>query len=230
MSRPPAPHRRTTRGLLSLFLVFAGALVPATPLLPEPVLPAAAARPAPEPCSGEYQGDARLGPEALPAPRQEPVGPLLLGYSRTGALRPADFLAVYWDSGANSWRYPPQDGFAVGPGGNAIKHREVLRAGEDLDRFGSEHGSFLAPAGDPYAERSLPPQSLITREADFPCGYHEYEVARDFAVWQGPIAPWFEQPGGGQQILLDAAFLDPGEGQRLNVRWLLAHGYLEDVS
>ncbi|NEE55984.1 TNT domain-containing protein, partial [Streptomyces sp. SID8455] len=35
-----------------------------------------------------------------------------------------------------------------------------------------------------------------------------------------------EQPGGGRQIKLDAVFLNPGEGERLNVKWLLDHGYL----
>lgn len=53
-----------------------------------------------------------------------------------------------------------------------------------------------------------------------------YKVAKSFRVWQGRIARWFEQPGGGQQIKLDAVFLDPGEGQRLNAKWLLDHDYL----
>nr|WP_200070836.1 TNT domain-containing protein [Saccharopolyspora sp. HNM0986] len=213
---PGVLRARGVRLLLALFMVLSAGMLPALPAHAEP-----------EPCTGVHQGDERLGPENLPAARQRPVGPLLAGYSRTGELSTEDFLDRYWDPGADSWRYPPQDGFAVGPDGAARKHPQVLRAGTDLDRFGSEFGSFLAPAGDHYAERSLPPQSLLTREPRFPCGYHEYEVARDFTAWQGEIAPWFAQRGGGQQILLDPAFLDPGQGQRLNVRWLVAHGYLE---
>jgi hypothetical protein len=54
-----------------------------------------------------------------------------------------------------------------------------------------------------------------------------YEVIKPFIAWQGSIAPWFGQPGGGRQIKLDPVFLNPGEGQRLNVKWLLEHGYLE---
>ncbi|GAA4668586.1 hypothetical protein GCM10023324_20660 [Streptomyces youssoufiensis] len=53
-----------------------------------------------------------------------------------------------------------------------------------------------------------------------------YKVTRAFTVWQGGIAPWFEQPGGGQQIKLDPALLDPGQEQRLNVKWQLDNGYL----
>lgn len=50
---------------------------------------------------------------------------------------------------------------------------------------------------------------------------------KSFTVWQGRIAPWFDQPGGGRQIKLDPAFVDPGQGQSLNVKWLLDHGYLK---
>lgn len=178
-------------------------------------------------CSGAYQGDERLGPQNLPRPWERPVGPLVAGYHRTGQLTPQAFLATYWDTTAGSWKYPPSDGFAIRPNGTLDKRAVRLRVGQDLDRFGSEYGSFLAPAGDHYAKRALPPQSLITREAAYPCAYHAYEVTKPFTVWKGRIAAWFEQPGGGQQILLDAAFLNPGEGQRLNVKWLLGHGYLK---
>ncbi|MEC4018649.1 TNT domain-containing protein [Streptomyces sp. H27-D2] len=178
-------------------------------------------------CSGKYQGDERLGPESLPPRWEKPVGPLLAHYRRTGALTPPAFLAKYWDEAKGSWKYPPNDGFLVKPNGEVDKRRAKLRVGQDLDRFGSEYGSFLAPAGDRYARRALPPQSLSTREAAFPCNYHAYEVTRPFSVWKGRIAAWFEQPGGGKQVLLDAKFLDPGEGQALNVKWLLAHNYLK---
>ncbi|PKV83941.1 TNT domain-containing protein [Streptomyces sp. TLI_146] len=188
----------------------------------------AASRPAaPAACSGTYQGDERLGPQYLPKPWQDPVGPLVLGYHRTGHLSPTAFLATYWDSTAGGWKYPPNDGFANRPDGSLDKRAVRLRVGEDLDRFGSEYGAFLAPAGADYARRALPPQSLITREAAYPCAYHSYEVTKSFTVWEGRIAPWFEQRGGGEQVKLDPAFVDPGAGQKLNVKWLLDHGYLK---
>ncbi|WP_345044173.1 TNT domain-containing protein [Streptomyces sannanensis] len=182
------------------------------------------------PCTGEFEGDKRLGPQHLPRKWQAPVGPLLNRYHRTGKLSSADFLKKYWEGPVDtgSWKYPPNDGFAE-VNGTVDKAPEVLDEGERLDRFGSEYGSYLAPAGDPYAKRALPPQNLNTRDAAFPCDYHTYEVTKPFLVWEGSIAPWFEQPGGGRQIKLDPAFLAPGEGQRLNVKWLLDHGYLVRV-
>ncbi|MFE3554651.1 TNT domain-containing protein [Streptomyces sp. NPDC059193] len=190
----------------------------------------AAAAVLPGACTGEFKGDKRLGPKYLPNRWQEPVGPLLRGHHRTGTLSSADFLKKYWDGPADTggWKYPPNDGFAE-VNGQVDKAPELLEEGERLDRFGSEFGSYLAPAGDPYAKRALPPQNLNTRDAAFPCDYHLYEVARSFTVWEGSIAPWFEQPGGGRQIKLDPAFLNPGEGRRLNVKWLLDNGYLVPV-
>lgn len=191
--------------------------------------PARAAAP-PAPCTGEFEGDKRLGPKYLPKKKQKPVGPLLRHYQRTGKLSSADFLKKYWEGPADtgSWKYPPNDGFAE-VNGELDKAPDLLEKGERLDRFGSEYGAYLAPAGDLYAKRALPPQNLNTRDAAFPCDYHLYEVTKEFTVWEGGIAPWFEQPGGGRQIKLDAVFLDPGEGQRLNVKWLLDNGYLERV-
>ncbi|MFD9500058.1 TNT domain-containing protein [Streptomyces sp. NPDC060035] len=180
-----------------------------------------------EACTGEFRGDARMGPKWLPNRDQAPVGPLLKGYKRTGSLSPSAFLKKYWEGPADtgSWKYPPNDGFAE-VNGETDKQPAKLRPGQRLDRFGSEYGSYLAPAGDAYAERALPPQNLNTRDAAVPCDYRVYKVAKPFRVWQGSIAPWFEQPGGGQQIKLDAVFLDPGAGERLNVKWLLDHAYL----
>lgn len=179
-------------------------------------------------CQGEFQNDSRLGPATLPRPWEEPVGPILSGYQRTGGLSPEQFLSRYWDPGANngqgSWIYPPDDGF-LRVGGHAVKWVGTLDVGDELDRFGSEFGSFLAPAGELYLQRSLPPQSLITFEAAYPCNYHRYRVIKEFKVFKGIAAGWFEQPGLGRQIKLDRGLL-PGEG-RLSVAWLLTNGYLE---
>ncbi|WP_434590898.1 TNT domain-containing protein [Streptomyces sp. A5-4] len=194
-------------------------------------LRAASAADQPEVCTGKFQGDARLGPERLPKKWQKPVGPLLNRYHRTGKLSSQDFLKKYWEGPAESggWKYPPNDGFGD-VNGEVDKHPQRLARGQKLDRFGSEYGSYLAPAGDAYAKRALPPQSLNTFDPAVPCNYRVYQVAKSFTVWQGGIAPWFEQPGRGQQIKLDPAFLDPGQGQALNVKWLLDRGYLAPVA
>ncbi|WP_030211948.1 hypothetical protein [Streptomyces bikiniensis] len=47
------------------------------------------------PRTGEFRGDARLGPQHLPNERQKPVGPLLDGYHRAGKPSPAAFLKKY---------------------------------------------------------------------------------------------------------------------------------------
>ncbi|MGX1881531.1 TNT domain-containing protein [Streptomyces sp. NPDC055287] len=216
--------------LAALGITAATVLAPTASAAPPPQPPeerqAAASRH--EPCTGSFEGDARLGPKWLPPKHEKPVGPLLKGYKRTGELSSADFLKEYWQGPADSggWKYPPNDGFGE-VNGEVDKAPTRLRSGQRLDRFGSEYGAYLAPAGDAYSKRALPPQNLNTREPSVPCDYRVYEVTKPFRVWQGSIAPWFEQPGGGQQIKLDQAFLDPGEGQRLNVKWLLEHDYLE---
>ncbi|MFJ6614948.1 TNT domain-containing protein [Streptomyces sp. NPDC091289] len=218
------------RTVLAALGITAGLIsAPAASAAPGPAKPAPAAE-RHEPCTGEFRGDARLGPKWLPNKRLAPVGPLLNGWQRTGDLTPKDFLKKYWEGPADtgSWKYPPNDGFAE-VNGEIDKEPVKLRTGQRLDRFGSEYGGYLAPAGDAYAERALPPQNLNTREAATPCDYRVYKVAKPFWVWQGGIAPWFEQPGGGRQIKLDAVFLDPGEGQRLNVKWLLDNAYLTPV-
>ncbi|MDQ8702813.1 TNT domain-containing protein [Streptomyces sp. LHD-70] len=206
------------------------ALAPSAAAAPEaPGQTRAAAAPGAT-CTGEYHGDARLGPKRLPKQWHAPVGPLLKNWNRTGGLSDDAYLKKYWEGPADGggWKYPPNDGFAE-KNGEIDKEPTKLREGQRLDRFGSEYGAYLAPAGDPYEERALPPQNLNTRDASAPCDYRVYKVSKPFWVWQGSIAPWFEQPGGGQQIKLDAVFLDPGEGQRLNVKWLLEHGYLAPV-
>ena len=59
-----------------------------------------------------------------------------------------------------------------------------------LDRFGSEYGAFLSPAGAPYSQRALPPSNLDTPTSDlsYPYNYHVYEVVQPFTVLSGPIA------------------------------------------
>lgn len=177
-------------------------------------------------CSAEFfDADRRLGPAELPV--LGPVGRELLGYHRTGHQSPADFLAQFYDSTAGSWRYPPDNGYQLDPTGQPIEFTITLLPGQDIDRFGSEYGSFLAPEGLPYAARSIPPQSLDGNPAEG-CNYRDYRVLRPFPVHAGPIAAWFDQPGGGLQYQLDAALL-PGGPTALNVLWLVNNGYLARI-
>jgi hypothetical protein len=179
-------------------------------------------------CSSDFfDNDPRLGPAALPV--FGIVGFELLGYQRTGGLSDQAFLAKYYDPTANGgrggWTYPPDNGYVIGADGNPVETQLTLWPGQDIDRFGSEYGSFLAPEWLPYAARAIPPQSLDGSPAAG-CNYHDYRVLKPFAVDAGPIAAWFAQPGGGLQYQLDASLV-PGSPSRLNVMWLVSNGYLE---
>jgi hypothetical protein len=100
----------------------------------------------------------------------------------------------------------------------------LLYKGQDIDRYGSVYGSFLAPAGLPYSARSIPPSNLDGTPPAL-CNYTDYQVSKSFRVDAGPIAPWFGQPGGGIQFQLDGSLVT-GAPAQLNVMWMVAHGYL----
>ncbi|PBC70613.1 uncharacterized protein DUF4237 [Streptomyces sp. TLI_235] len=181
-------------------------------------------------CSeADYQGDARLGPETLPT--TGPVGRELFGYRRTGGLTDQQFLATYYSPTANNggpgWIYPPADGYVTRPDGTPVRFDITLVPNQNIDRYGSEYGSYLAPEGLPYSSRSIPPQSLDSVPASI-CNYHDYRVLKPFKVHAGPIAPWFAQPGYGLQYQLDTALVPNGPA-RLNVLWLVDNGYLARI-
>jgi hypothetical protein len=181
-------------------------------------------------CSNQFlNGDSRLGPEQLPSAGE--IGQLVRGYDPLAGLTAQAFINTYWDPTANGgsggWRYPPDDGYLIA-NGKPVEYPLPLGVGQDVDRFGSEFGAFLAPEGTPYAERALPPMSLDNFDAAFTCNYHEYRVVRSFRVDSGPIAPGFGQRGLGRQYQLDSSLV-PGAPTRLTVVWLVDHGYLERI-
>lgn len=177
-------------------------------------------------CSATFvDGDRRLGPEQLP--NHGRVGGELKGYRRFGSMTAPDFLATYYDAAVGSWIYPPQNGYQLRPDGTPVVWRRTLRVGRVLDRFGSEYGSFLSPAGTPYARRAIPPSNLTGTPAE-DCNYRQYRVVRSFDVAAGPIAAWFAQPGDGWQYQLSGAYVS-GAPEYLNVLWLVDNGYLERV-
>ncbi|MFJ9457005.1 TNT domain-containing protein [Kitasatospora sp. NPDC101447] len=198
-----------------------------------PSIPAIAAAPSAAPsdqCSAAFHhDDARLGPQDLPTTGR--VGRQLTGYRRTGGASEQAFLAHYYDATANGgkggWIYPPADGYVTLPDGSPIEFDITLHPDQNIDRYGSEYGSFLAPEGLPYANRAIPPQSL-DGNPPAACNYHDYKVVKAFTVHAGPIAPWFDQPGWGLQYQLDAALLPAGPA-RLNVLWLVENGYLARI-
>ncbi|MCC5474877.1 TNT domain-containing protein [Streptomyces barringtoniae] len=147
-----------------------------------------------------YRNDWRLGPKSLP--RTGPLGKMLKGYQRTDHTSANRFLACYWQTGTATekpgWWFPDNDGFVL-KNGKPVEHPVTLRKGQLVDLFGSGLGSFLAPAGTPYAKRAIPPSNLDQYVEYCPFSYHLYRVVKPFTVDAGPIRPWFGQPGLGLQ-------------------------------
>ncbi|MBV1855952.1 TNT domain-containing protein [Catellatospora tritici] len=180
-----------------------------------------------------YDDNYLLGPEQLPT--QAPIGPLLGGYHRFGALSSGTFLTQYGNDATPPTRYvyPPAMGYVIQYDGLPIKFTQQLQPGTRIDRFGSPGtGQFLAPLGTPFAQRGLPPSNLntptpqIAHEDLVPlANYHVYCVLKPFSVDTGPIATWFAQPSLGTQYVLNRTYL-PQAGSDLSVQWLLDKKFL----
>lgn len=87
------------------------------------------------------------------------------------------------------------------------KRMVQLPAGTELDRYGDEEGNLTYTAGTPFDARSLPAEWEHRP-------YHVYQLKRPLEVLAGEAIPWFDQPGGGQAVLLPhsvATLLDQGE-------------------
>ncbi|MBT0552589.1 TNT domain-containing protein [Riemerella anatipestifer] len=85
-----------------------------------------------------------------------------------------------------SWRYPPNNG-ALGDEVNL-----TLKPGTYVDRFGTEGGKFVSPAGTGYGARALPPGS-------FNNDYNLYKINMPINVKASVVAPYFGNPGLGTQ-------------------------------
>jgi hypothetical protein len=98
-----------------------------------------------------------------------------------------------------------------------------LRPGTVLGRFGHPGGGYLAPDGTPFAELALPPGSAVKP-------FYEYIVKDPSALppgWhieESEVAPWFHQPGGGQQYRI----VRP-DGTTGTVQQLLRYGVLARI-
>jgi Tuberculosis necrotizing toxin len=95
-------------------------------------------------------------------------------------------LKIEWLNIECTFWFPANDGFAGKP------KQEKIETGKLIDRYGGPGGTFLSPEGIPYPQRALPyEQSKMS--------YHRYQVEKPLTAATGPIAGWFDQPGGGVQ-------------------------------
>ncbi|PYH62996.1 TNT domain-containing protein [Aspergillus niger CBS 101883] len=122
------------------------------------------------------------------------------GWQALGGQCPKDWLCTWanwatyqFDSTNNKLVYAPNNGF------NGCPQTVTLPVGTLVDRFGTENGSYLAPEGTPYAERSIGPGSLNKYNKSTEFNYWKYIVRQPFQAQAGSILPWASQPGGGQQ-------------------------------
>lgn len=163
-------------------------------------------------------GDLRLGPKRLPT--RLPLSTLIDTYDRFGGLCPGQYLATWFNTTSGYFNYPPLNGFQLDTTGKPIEGTVTFTNGTLLDRFGSEYGTFVSPAGAPYMQRALPPSNLDTSPSapEYPYNYHVYRVVKPFDALSGPIAAWFGQPGQGVQYQLST-----------NINGLLAGGFIVRV-
>ncbi|NTV96699.1 MAG: glycohydrolase toxin TNT-related protein, partial [Thiobacillus sp.] len=112
-----------------------------------------------------------------------------------------------WRGEDGKWIWPGNDGFKGEP------KTESLQVGTTLDRFGSDKGTFFAPAGTPLAERAMAPDTVGKNLT-----LTKYEVLKPLPVAAGEIAPWFDQPGGGTQYKAS-----------LSAEELVKQGYLKKI-
>ncbi|KAF2755418.1 hypothetical protein EJ05DRAFT_100734 [Pseudovirgaria hyperparasitica] len=174
-----------------------------------------------ETASAYICGDPRLGPSVLPAGLPlEGIAGIDSTYHRFGGLCPGDFLAKWTNASTGQFVYPPHDGYALTAEGVPAMFNYTLEPGTYLDRFGSEYGAYMSPAGAAYAQRSLPPTNLAAAPgAMYPYNYRVYTVAKNLTVQGGAIAGWFGQQGLGLQFLMPK-----------NIMTLVNEGYLNRVN
>lgn len=125
-------------------------------------------------------GDFRLGPRTLPTGIE--LGDLVHDYKRFGELCPGQFLDKWYNPDAASYIYPPQAGFQFNTDGSPIEGTITLSVGVQVDRFGSEYGTYTSPRDAPYIQRSLPPSNLDTLQSS-PVYVHYFPKSEQALMW-----------------------------------------------
>lgn len=122
-----------------------------------------------------------------------------------GSNRPSDELylqyetvfdnPLYYDQITGAIHWPANNGFAE------TAYDEILDAGTWIDRFGSDYGYYVSPAGTPYSMRSCAPGTEDR-------AYSIFVVKKSTDVQAGLIVSWFDEEGGGYQYLLPTSVMN----------------------
>jgi uncharacterized protein YukE len=139
------------------------------------------------------------------------------GWEPTGGVPWEDFASRFGTPESRIW--PGNDGF---PPGYAPQPAQ-LPEGAIIDRFGSEHGRYLAPDGTPFADRALAPESVGV-------DYNRYMITGKplppgWQIVEGPVEPWYGQtpsPGTLQYMIVGP------DGVKVTVKELVDRGILDE--
>ncbi|WP_394615544.1 TNT domain-containing protein [Lentzea sp. JNUCC 0626] len=134
------------------------------------------------------------------------VQALLEGHDPLAGMHERDWESLFQhEDGSPRWPIERE-------GGYEDSQAEIIKAGAELDRFGTPEGRVLSAADTPFAQRSLPPSAATE-------GYRRYRVEKDLPVHRTISAPWFGQPGGGSRYRTTYPVAD-----------LVALGYLTEIT
>ncbi|MCR5733662.1 MAG: TNT domain-containing protein [Lachnospiraceae bacterium] len=132
-----------------------------------------------------------------------------------GENRPSDKLwAEYEDVYRNPKYYDSADGDIIWPANDGFYGESfdyTLLPYTQIDRYGSDYGTFASLVGHPYPDYSLAPGSKYKN-------YSVFIVRKPIQVKAGSVYPWFDEPGKATQVVLPSPVKD-----------LLADGSLERI-
>ena len=144
-----------------------------------------------------------------------------------GINRPANELYLEYSAVFDNPRYynqltgaviwPENDGFAETP------YTVTLSPGTFIDRFGSDYGFYVCPAGIDYTSRSCAPGT-----EDKP--YSVFVLKKPVDVQSGIIAAWFDEEGGGYQYFLPSSvmnLINDGSLRRVEQREFAGHDHAQ---
>ena len=146
------------------------------------------------------------GQELTPESFWSGVGQGAMGGAVSGTINGIGQAATYsTKNNVNIFTgWPDNQGFVDG-----TQSTVTLKPGTKISRYGKPFGSYAAPAGTTFEQRSLP-ASYIDNELN------TYTVVKPLPAIQGTTAPAFEQPGLGTQW----KFYN-------NIDYLLRNGYIK---
>ena len=101
---------------------------------------------------------------------------------------------LYYDQLTGAVIWPKNDGFGETP------YTVTLNSGTFIDRFGSDYGFYVCPAGIDYTMRSCAPGTEDR-------AYSVFVLKKPVDVQAGIIASWFDEEGGGYQYFLPSSVM-----------------------